>query len=261
MLELKNVTKIFNKGSIDEKVVLDHLNLDVEDGDFITIIGSNGTGKSTLFNCIAGSSLIDEGQILLDGVDISKSKEYKRAKYIGRVFQDPMLGTCPNLTILENLSLSYMHTFNKKYLSKLNNNDLAIIKDKCKELDMGLEDRLNTPIGLLSGGQRQALTLLMATFPKPKILLLDEHTAALDPKTSEKIMVITKNIVEKYHITTLMITHNINNALNIGNKTIVLDGGKVYKTLTMDRKDYTYKDILKLYESSKEGVSDGDLLF
>lgn len=172
-----------------------------------------------------------------------------------------MLGTCPNLTILENLSLSYMHAFNKKYLSKLNKNDLAIIKDKCKELDMGLEDRLNTPIGLLSGGQRQALTLLMATFAKPKILLLDEHTAALDPKTSEKIMGITKNIVEKYHITTLMITHNINNALSIGNKTIVLDGGKVYKTLTTDRKDYTYKDILKLYESSKDGISDRDLLF
>lgn len=261
MLELKNVTKIFNKGSIDEKVVLSNLNLNVEDGDFITIIGSNGTGKSTLFNCIAGSILIDDGQILLDNVDISKVKEHKRAKYIGRVFQDPMLGTCPNLTILENLSLSYMHTFNKKYLSRLNKNDLAIIKEKCKELDMGLEERLNTPIGLLSGGQRQALTLLMATFAKPKILLLDEHTAALDPKTSEKIMDITKNIVEKYHITTLMITHNINNALNTGNKTIVLNDGKVYKILGEERKNYSYKDILKLYESSKDGISDRDLLF
>ncbi len=261
MLKLVNVTKVFNKNTVDEKVVLNHLNLDIEEGDFITIIGSNGAGKSTLFNCIAGSIDIDDGQILLDGQDISRVKEYKRAKYIGRVFQDPFLGTCPNLTILENLSLSYMHTFNSSYLLPLKKKDLDIIKEKCKELDMGLENRLNTPIGLLSGGQRQALTLLMATFAKPKILLLDEHTAALDPKTSEKVMNITKSIVSKYQITTLMITHNINSALNTGNKTIVLNDGQVFKTLSCDRNNYSYKDILKLYENSKDGVSDKDLLF
>ncbi len=261
MLKLVNVTKVFNKNTVDEKVVLNHLNLDIEEGDFITIIGSNGAGKSTLFNCIAGSIDIDDGQILLDGQDISKVKEHKRAKYIGRVFQDPLLGTCPNLTILENLSLSYMHTFNSSYLLPLKKKDLDIIKEKCKELDMGLENRLNTPIGLLSGGQRQALTLLMATFAKPKILLLDEHTAALDPKTSEKVMNITKSIVSKYQITTLMITHNINSALNTGNKTIVLNDGQVFKTLSYDRNNYSYKDILKLYENSKDGVSDKDLLF
>lgn len=261
MLKLVDVTKVFNKNTSDEKLVLNHFNLDIENGDFITIIGSNGAGKSTLFNCIAGSIGIDGGKILLDDVDISKVKEHKRAKYIGRVFQDPLLGTCPNLTILENLSLSYMHTFNKNYLLPLNKHDLQIIKDKCKELDMGLEDRLDTPIGLLSGGQRQALTLLMATFAKPKILLLDEHTAALDPKTSEKIMNITKDIVSKYHITTLMITHNINSALNTGNKTIVLNDGQVFKTLDKDRDKYSYKDILKLYENSKDGVSDKDLPF
>ncbi len=261
MLKLVNVTKVFNKNTADEKVVLNHLNLDIEEGDFITIIGSNGTGKSTLFNCIAGSIDIDDGQILLDGQDISRVKEHKRAKYIGRVFQDPLLGTCPNLTILENLSLSYMHTFNSGYLLPLKKKDLDIIKEKCKELDMGLENRLNTPIGLLSGGQRQALTLLMATFAKPKILLLDEHTAALDPKTSEKVMSITKSIVSKYQITTLMITHNINSALNTGNKTIVLNDGQVFKTLSYDRNNYSYKDILKLYENSKDGVSDKDLLF
>ncbi len=261
MLKLVNVTKVFNKNTVDEKVVLNHLNLDIEEGDFVTIIGSNGAGKSTLFNCIAGSIDIDDGKILLDGQDISKVKEHKRAKYIGRVFQDPLLGTCPNLTILENLSLSYMHTFNSSYLLPLKKKDLDIIKEKCMELDMGLEDRLNTPIGLLSGGQRQALTLLMATFAKPKILLLDEHTAALDPKTSEKVMSITKGIVSKYQITTLMITHNINSALNTGNKTIVLNDGQVFKTLSYDRNNYSYKDILKLYENSKDGVSDKDLLF
>lgn len=261
MLKLVNVTKVFNKNTADEKVVLNHLNLDIEEGDFITIIGSNGAGKSTLFNCISGSIDIDDGQILLDGQDISKVKEHKRAKYIGRVFQDPLLGTCPNLTILENLSLSYMHTFNSGYLLPLKKKDLDIIKEKCKELDMGLENRLNTPIGLLSGGQRQALTLLMATFAKPKILLLDEHTAALDPKTSEKVMNITKSIVSKYQITTLMITHNINSALNTGDKTIVLNDGQVFKTLSYDRNNYSYKDILKLYENSKDGVSDKDLLF
>lgn len=250
MLELINVTKVFNKNTVDEKRVLNNFNLKINDGDFITILGSNGTGKSTLFNCIAGSEEIDEGQIKLDGIDISKIKEYKRAKYIGRVFQDPLQGTCPNLTILENLSLAYMHSYNKNYLSPLNKNDYSFIKEKCKELNMGLEDRLNTPIGLLSGGQRQAITLLMATLNKPKILLLDEHTAALDPKTSEKIMNITKDIVSRNNITTLMITHNVNLAFNSGNKTIVLKNGEVFKIIEENRDAYSYKDVLSLYENN-----------
>ncbi len=250
MLELINVTKVFNKNTVDEKRVLNNFNLKINDGDFITILGSNGTGKSTLFNCIGGSEEIDDGQIKLDGIDISKVKEYKRAKYIGRVFQDPLQGTCPNLTILENLSLAYMHSYNKKYLSPLNKNDYSFIKEKCKELNMGLEDRLNTPIGLLSGGQRQAITLLMATLNKPKVLLLDEHTAALDPKTSEKIMNITKDIVSRNNITTLMITHNVNLAFNSGNKTIVLKNGEVFKIIEENRDAYSYKDVLSLYENN-----------
>lgn len=250
MLEVINVTKVFNKNTVDEKRVLNNFNLKINDGDFITILGSNGTGKSTLFNCIGGSEEIDDGQIKLDGIDISKVKEYKRAKYIGRVFQDPLQGTCPNLTILENLSLAYMHSYNKNYLSSLNKNDYSFIKEKCKELNMGLEDRLNTPIGLLSGGQRQAITLLMATLNKPKILLLDEHTAALDPKTSEKIMNITKDIVSRNNITTLMITHNVNLAFNSGNKTIVLKNGEVFKIIEENRDAYSYKDVLSLYENN-----------
>ncbi len=250
MLELINVTKVFNKNTVDEKRVLNNFNLKINDGDFITILGSNGTGKSTLFNCIGGSEEIDDGQIKLDGIDISKVKEYKRAKYIGRVFQDPLQGTCPNLTILENLSLAYMHSYNKKYLSPLNKNDYSFIKEKCKELNMGLEDRLNTPIGLLSGGQRQAITLLMATLNKPKVLLLDEHTAALDPKTSEKIMNITKDIVSRNNITTLMITHNVNLAFNSGNKTIVLKNGEIFKIIEENRDAYSYKDVLSLYENN-----------
>ncbi len=250
MLELINVTKVFNKNTVDEKRVLNNFNLKINDGDFITILGSNGTGKSTLFNCIGGSEEIDDGQIKLDGIDISKAKEYKRAKYIGRVFQDPLQGTCPNLTILENLSLAYMHSYNKKYLSPLNKNDYSFIKEKCKELNMGLEDRLNTPIGLLSGGQRQAITLLMATLSKPKVLLLDEHTAALDPKTSEKIMNITKDIVSRNNITTLMITHNVNLAFNSGNKTIVLKNGEIFKIIEENRDAYSYKDVLSLYENN-----------
>ena len=259
MLELINVTKVFNKNTVDEKIVLNNFNLKIDDGDFITILGSNGTGKSTLFNCIAGSEQIDDGQIILDGKDISKVKEYKRAKYIGRVFQDPLQGTCPNLTILENLSLAYMHSFNKSYLKPLNKNDYSFIKEKCKQLDMGLEDRLNTPIGLLSGGQRQAITLLTATLNKPKILLLDEHTAALDPKSSEKIMNITKEIVSKNNITTLMITHNVNLAFNTGDKTLVLKNGEVFKTIVDNRDTYSYKDVLSLYENS--GNSHKNLIF
>ena len=259
MLELINVTKVFNKNTVDEKRVLNNFNLKIDDGDFITILGSNGTGKSTLFNLIAGSEEIDDGQIKLDGKDISKVKEYKRAKYIGRVFQDPMQGTCPNLTILENLSLAYMHSFNKNYLKPLNKNDYSFIKEKCKQLNMGLEDRLNTPIGSLSGGQRQAITLLMAALNKPKILLLDEHTAALDPKTSENIMAITKEIVSKNNITTLMITHNVNLAFNTGNKTLVLKNGEVFKTIVDKRDSYSYKDVLSLYENNE--YSNKNLIF
>ena len=227
MLKLENVSITFNKGTVNEKKALDNVSLTVEDGDFITVIGSNGAGKSTLMNAVSGTYEIDKGKIFLDDKNITRLKEYQRARFIGRLFQDPLRGTAPNMTIEENLGLAYSRGKRRSLNIGIKRKDLNLFREKLSELGLGLEDRMKTPVGLLSGGQRQALTLLMATIVTPKLLLLDEHTAALDPKTAAKVMEITEKIVKENNITTLMITHNVSNALAYGNRTIVLSQGRL----------------------------------
>ena len=228
MLDIQNLSVTFNAGSIDEKSVLQDLNLHVETGEFICIIGSNGAGKSTILNTIAGSIIPDKGKILLDDTDITYVKEYQRASYIGRLFQDPLKGTAPNMTIEENLALACLSAKEKKSpFSWITNKERELFKEQLKMLDMGLEDRMHTLVGNLSGGQRQALTLLMATIVPPKLLLLDEHTAALDPKAATKIMKLTQEIVQKHHITCLMVTHQMQQALEVGDRTIMMNDGHI----------------------------------
>jgi len=228
MLEINNLSKSFSIDGISLTKVLDDINLIINDGDFITIVGSNGAGKTTLFNCISGKTTIDQGTIILDEEDITNQKEYIRSKYIGRLFQDPLKGTAPNMSVEVNLALAYLRANNSKNaLSTINDNDRELIKDKLKELNLGLENQLNQKVASLSGGQRQALTLLMATIVSPKILLLDEHTAALDPNTSEIIMKLTKEIVSKNNMTCLMITHNLQHAIDTGNRLLMMEGGKI----------------------------------
>ena len=228
MLTITNVKKTFNKGTVNEKKALNGINLHLAPGDFVTIIGGNGAGKSTMLNMIAGVYPIDSGKIEIDGVNISREPEYKRAKYIGRVFQDPMRGTAPNMTIEENLALAYLRASgHTSSFSRISKKDRDLFAEKLSALGLGLEDRMKQPVGLLSGGQRQALTLLMATLVTPKLLLLDEHTAALDPATAEKVLDLTKKIVAKNHITCLMITHNMHDALTLGNRTLMMDHGRI----------------------------------
>lgn len=228
MLKLVNVKKVFNAGTVNEKVALDGVNLTVNDGDFATIIGSNGAGKSTLFNCIGGSFYVDEGSVFLGDRNITYVPDYKRAVQIGRLFQDPMKGTAPHMTIEENLALAYLRVAKKKSVfSRISQAERNMFRERLALLDMGLEDRMKQPVGLLSGGQRQALTLLMATLIPPKILLLDEHTAALDPATADKVIDLTKRIVQENHLACLMITHNMHSALEMGNRTLMMDAGKI----------------------------------
>lgn len=229
MLRLTNIKKTFNEGTVNEKVALDGVSLEVKDGDFATIIGSNGAGKSTLFNAIAGSFYVDEGSVELDEKDITYIPEYKRSLEIGRLFQNPMRGTAPHMTIEENLALAYMRVSKGEYsiFSRINHAQRKMFRERLALLNMGLEDRMKQPVGLLSGGQRQALTLLMATLVSPKILLLDEHTAALDPATADKVIELTKKIVEENHLACLMITHNMHSALEMGNRTLMMDAGKI----------------------------------
>lgn len=251
MLKLINIAKTLNPGSIDEKTVFKDFNLTVNSGDFITIIGSNGAGKSTLFNLIAGTLQADDGSIILDNEDITFLPEYKRSKVIGRLFQNPALGTCPEMSIKENLALAYLQSKNRPLLATLKKNDIKIIYDKIAQLNMGLEERLDTPIGLLSGGQRQALTLLMATFAKPKILLLDEHTAALDPSAADTVLKLTSQIVNEGNITTLMVTHNMAQALEMGNRTIMMkDGNIVFDCQGEERKNYTVTDLIAKFRAT-----------
>ncbi len=250
MLELKNLFKTFNPGTVNEKTALSGLNLTVEDGDFITIVGSNGAGKSTLFNAIAGAFYVDEGTILLAGENITYKPEYRRSREIGRLFQDPMRGTAPHMTIGENLALAYLRTAKNQhaYFSRTTKKDLAFFRDQLARLDMGLEDRMKQPVGLLSGGQRQALTLLMATMVPPKLLLLDEHTAALDPATAEKVLKITQEVVAEHKITTLMVTHNMHQALELGNRTLMMDNGHVILDLQGERRQgMTVNDLLEQF--------------
>ena len=248
MLEIKNASKTFLAGTPNEHVALDGLNLSLKDGEFVTIIGSNGAGKSTLFNAICGTFLLDAGKIMLDDKDITFLPEHKCAKVIGRVFQDPMKGTAPNMTIAENLALAYARVHHSALSTAINKKDMAMFRERLAYYNMGLEDRMKTKVGLLSGGQRQVVTLLMCTLTVPKLLLLDEHTAALDPATAENVMNITKEIVRANNITTMMITHNISSALTTGDRTVMLDKGKIMFDLSgKQREGMTKNDLLGLY--------------
>lgn len=263
MLEIKNLSKTFLKGSPNEHKALDGISLSLDKGEFVTVIGSNGAGKSTLFNAIAGEFLCDGGKIVLDGKNITYQKEYIRAKDIGRLFQDPMRGTAPDLTIEENLALVYSKATRPIFSPALKKRDVEFFREKLLKLNMGLEDRLKTKMGQLSGGQRQAVTLMMSTLVTPKLLLLDEHTAALDPLTAEKVLDITQRIVAENGITTMMITHNIKSALKLGTRTIMLEGGKTVLDLKCDeRNNMTVQDLLGLYrqKSGKELDNDRMLL-
>ena len=227
MLDIKHLSKTFFPGTVNEKKALTDVNLHMDPGDFITIIGGNGAGKSTLLNSIAGVFPIDAGQILIDGVDVSKMPEHKRARYIGRVFQDPMMGTAAGMMIEENLAIASRRGKTPGLSWALKDGDREKFREMLKELDLGLENRLTSRVGLLSGGQRQALTLLMAAMNKPRILLLDEHTAALDPKTAEKVLTMTQKVIGRDHLTSLMITHNMRDALRFGNRLIMMNAGRI----------------------------------
>lgn len=256
MLTLSNLKMVFSKGTPDEKLALNNLSLTVNNADFITVIGANGAGKSTMFNAIAGTYLTDEGSITLDGKDITSMPEHKRAKLIGRLFQDPMKGSAPGMTIEENLTLA---AGGGGWLSTVSKKDRMLFREKLSLLGMGLEDRMNQQVGLLSGGQRQALTLMMATINPPKILLLDEHTAALDPGTAEKVLELTTKIVDENKITCLMITHNMQSALELGNRTIMMDSGRViFDVANEQRNGLTVNDLLEKFKLSVGQNLDND---
>ena len=229
MLVIDSVSKTFNPGTVNEKKALDKVSLTLAEGDFATIVGSNGAGKSTLFNAITGNFYVDEGRIILGGEDITYCKEHVRSKVIGHLFQDPLKGTAPHMTIEENMALAYLRASTKRhaYFSRVSAKEKTKLKEVPSLLDRGLEDRMKQPVGLLSGGQRQALTLLMATMVTPRILLLDEHTAALDPATADKVLALTEKIISERHITCLMVTHNMHQALSLGNRTFMMDGGHI----------------------------------
>lgn len=244
LLQLKNIYKVFNEGTPDEKIALNHVDLTLKPGDFVTVIGSNGAGKSTLMNIISGKLVPDLGQITIDGKDVTNLREHKRAKLIGRVFQDPMAGTAPDMTIEENLAIAYSRTKSRGLRKGVSRKKRDFFKEQLEILHLGLENRLQAKVGLLSGGERQALSLLMATFTEPKILLLDEHTAALDPSRAELITRLTKEIVESYQLTTLMVTHNMQQAIDLGNRLIMMDKGQII--LQVDEKEKKQLTVEKL---------------
>ena len=248
MLDIQNLSKTFNPGTVNEKKALSSLSLHLDEGDFVTIVGSNGAGKSTLFNAIAGSFYADEGSISLAGKDITFMPEHERSRRIGRLFQDPLRGTAPSMTIEENLALAYLRAAHGNPFSRISKKDKEFFAEQLKQLGMGLEDRMKNPVGLLSGGQRQALTLLMATLKRPKLLLLDEHTAALDPKTAAKVMELTDRIVRDGQLTTLMITHNMRDAIQYGNRLIMLHDGHVILDIAgEEKKKLTVPDLLEQF--------------
>ena len=255
MLKITNISKTFNPGTINEKKALTDLSLHLDKGDFVTILGSNGAGKSTLFNAIAGTFPVDRGTIQLDGKNITSLPDYKRSKFIGRMFQDPLKGTAPSMTIEENLALAYMRASSgTNPFSVISKADRAEFRERLSQLGLGLEDRMGNPVGLLSGGQRQALTLLMATMVTPKLLLLDEHTAALDPATADKVLSLTRQIVADHGITCLMITHNIPSALSLGNRTIMMNNGSIVLELGGKmREGMTPEELLRLFH--QQGIS------
>ncbi len=262
MLKITDARITFHPNTVNERKALDGVNLTLEDGDFVTVIGSNGAGKSTLLNAISGTYELDSGSVELDGKNITYLKEYKRARTIGRLFQDPLKGTAPNMTIEENLGLVYARGKRRGLSRGIKKADEAYFRQKLSELGLGLEDRMKTKVGLLSGGQRQALTLLMSTLVTPSLLLLDEHTAALDPKTAEQVMHITDEIVKEHRITTLMITHNIRNALDYGNKTIVMNQGRILLLLEgRQRQEMTVEQLMQLYSATAADSVTDKMLF
>jgi len=249
MLKLTDVCKTFNPGTINAKVALDHYNLTLEDGDFVTVIGGNGAGKSTALNAVAGTFMIDSGKIEIDGIDVTNMPAYKRAQYLGRVFQDPMLGSAPDMQIEENLALAEMRGAHFGLKWAVTDEKRARYYELLKPLGLGLEDRLAAKVGLLSGGQRQALTLLMATIKKPKLLLLDEHTAALDPKTAAKVLELSDKVVQENHLTTMMVTHNMKDALAHGNRLIMMQEGKIVIDVRGEnKKKLTTADLLEYFD-------------
>ena len=251
MLEVKGLTKVFNAGTVNEKVALSKVDLTLQAGDFITVIGGNGAGKSTLLNSIAGVFPIDEGHIYLDQVDVTRLPEHKRARYLGRVFQDPMMGTAADMNIEENLALAYRRGKMRTLRWGVTNAERAKYKDLLKQLDLGLENRMGDKVGLLSGGQRQALTLLMATLQAPKLLLLDEHTAALDPKTAQKVLDMTQKLVGENKLTTLMVTHNMQDAIRLGNRLIMMNNGRIAVEISGEEKQkLTREDLINLFAAS-----------
>ena len=261
MRKLDHIKKTFNPGTVNEKRALNDLSLHLAPGDFVTVLGSNGAGKSTMFNAIAGTFQLDSGSVILDGRDITSLPDYKRSKFIGRMFQDPLKGTAPSMTIEENLALAYLRASRSRSpFSMVSAAERREFREKLAQLGLGLEDRMNAMVGLLSGGQRQALTLLMATLVTPKLLLLDEHTAALDPATAEKVLELTKKIVAENSITCLMITHNVQSALQLGNRTIMMKDGQIVMELSGTRRStITTDELLRAFH--QHGVDNDRILF
>jgi putative ABC transport system ATP-binding protein len=265
MLKIDNISKTFNPGTVNEKAALTNLSLELKNGDFATIVGSNGAGKSTMFNAIAGTFIVDEGNIYLDDEDITFKKEYMRSRVIGHLFQDPLKGTAPNMTIEENMALAYLRASHSsgKLFSRISAKDKSRFREQLSLLGMGLEDRMKQPVGLLSGGQRQALTLLMATFVTPKLLLLDEHTAALDPKTAAKVLEITDMLIREHNLTAMMVTHNMRDAITYGNRLIMMNEGRVILNISgEEKKNLSIEDLLHKFEevSGTEFTNDTEIL-
>lgn len=271
MLKVEQISKTFYPGTINEKKALDCVSLELRDGDFATIVGSNGAGKSTFFNAVAGTFITDSGYIELDGTDITFMQEHKRSQFIGRLFQDTQMGTAPHMTIEENLSVAYLrasasrNTFMGRLtqdFSRISRKEKQLFRERLSLLGMGLEDRMETQVGLLSGGQRQALTLLMATIVTPQLLLLDEHTAALDPATAEIVLRLTKEIVEERKITCLMVTHNMHQALDLGNRTLMMDSGRIVLDIQGEEREHmTVDSLLKRFaESAGQGLDNDRIL-
>ena len=261
MLELKNISKTFFPGTVHEKTALDNLSLTLHEGDFVTVIGGNGAGKSTMLNAIAGTFSVDSGSILIDGKDVTRLPEFKRAALLGRVFQDPMMGTAPTMQIQENLALAARRGKHRGLKWGITPQEEQEYYQKLKDLDLGLEDRMKAKVGLLSGGQRQALTLLMAALQKPKLLLLDEHTAALDPRTAAKVLALSDKIVEENHLTTMMITHNMRDAIAHGNRLIMMDAGHVVLDISgEEKKKLTVSDLLTLFSKASGTEANDDKL-
>ena len=255
MLELRHISKTFGAGTINEKKAVEDLSLTLASGDFVTIIGGNGAGKSTLFNAVAGVFYVDEGRVILDGEDMTFLPEYKRSNHLGRLFQDPLKGTAPHMTIEENLALAYLRSVRTRSpFGTVSKKDREYFRERLAALGLGLEDRLKSPVGLLSGGQRQALTLLMATLNAPKLLLLDEHTAALDPKTAHKVLTLTEKIISENRLSTLMVTHNMKDAIRYGNRLVMMhEGNIIYDVSGEEKANLQVSDLLAKFEAVSNG--------